>query len=102
MGRQWSSNTRRKAAWTTSTPSIGIRPTTTVRSSSQSSWIGALTLSLVLGAARSTSAHRLDEYLQATRLAIEPDRVEIALDLTPGIAVAESIVAEIDADGNNS
>ena len=48
------------------------------------------------------SAHRRDEYLQATRLAIDPDRVQIALDLTPGIAVAEGILAEIDRDANRA
>ena len=39
-----------------------------------------------------TSAHRRDEYLQAARLAIDPDRVELALDLTPGIAVADVVL----------
>ena len=38
-----------------------------------------------------TSAHRRDEYLQAACLAIDPDRVELALDLTAGIAVAEVV-----------
>ena len=50
----------------------------------------------------STSAHRRDEYLQAARLAIDPDRVQIALDLTPGIAVAEGILTEIDRDANRA
>jgi hypothetical protein len=45
-----------------------------------------------------TSAHRRDEYLQAARLAIDPDRVELALDLTAGIAVAEAVLSEIDLD----
>ena len=45
-----------------------------------------------------TSAHRRDEYLQAARLGIEPDRVELALDLTAGIAVAEVVLSEIDLD----
>ena len=49
-----------------------------------------------------TSAHRRDEYLQAARLAIDPDRVELALDLTAGIAVAEMVLSEIDLDGNGS
>jgi hypothetical protein len=49
-----------------------------------------------------TSAHRLDEYLQAARLAIDPDRVELALDLTAGIAVAEMVLSEIDLDENGS
>jgi hypothetical protein len=48
------------------------------------------------------SGHRLDEYLQAARLAIGPDRVEIELDLTPGIALAEAIVRDIDRDRNGS
>ena len=48
------------------------------------------------------SAHRRDEYLQAARLAIDPDRVQIALDLTPGIAVAEGILTEIDRDANRA
>ena len=41
-------------------------------------------------------AHRLDEYLQAARIAIEPDRVDIELDLTPGADVARRLVSEID------
>ena len=44
------------------------------------------------------SAHRLDEYLQAARIAIDPDRVHIELDLTPGVAVARGILADLDAD----
>ena len=46
------------------------------------------------------SAHRLDEYLQAARIAVEPDRVQLELNLTPGIAVADGVIREIDADGN--
>jgi hypothetical protein len=68
---------------------------------SRSSWIGA-TLVLAWSVAASTAAHRRDEYLQAARLAIDPDRVALELDLTPGIAVAERVLAEIDADGNGS
>jgi hypothetical protein len=44
------------------------------------------------------SAHRLDEYLQAARIGIDPDRVQIELDLTPGVSVAPRILAEIDRD----
>jgi hypothetical protein len=47
-----------------------------------------------------TSAHRRDEYLQAARLAIDPDRVELALDLTAGIAVADVVLSDIDIDKN--
>jgi hypothetical protein len=44
------------------------------------------------------SAHRRDELLQATRIAIEPERVELELDLTPGIAIADAFIADIDRD----
>ena len=56
----------------------------------------------MLLSARLPSAHRLDEYLQAARLGIDPDRVEIALDLTPGIAVAAAVVNTVDRDANGS
>jgi hypothetical protein len=42
------------------------------------------------------SAHRGDEYLQAVRIAVAPDRVHLELNLTPGIAVADVIIREID------
>ena len=53
---------------------------------------------LAAGAVSPTSAHRRDEYLQAARLAVDPDRVRIELDLTPGIAVADGVIAAIDSD----
>ena len=67
---------------------------------SRNSWIAAV--ALVVIAEGAPSAHRRDEYLQAARVAISPDRVEIELDLTPGIAVAERVLAGIDLDGNRS
>ncbi len=57
-----------------------------------------LSAALIAGAVSSTSAHRSDEYLQAARLAVDPDRITIELDLTPGIAVAEAVIAAIDTD----
>jgi hypothetical protein len=53
---------------------------------------------LIAAAVSSTSAHRRDEYLQAARLAVDPDRITIELDLTAGIAVAEAVIAAIDTD----
>lgn len=44
------------------------------------------------------SAHRLDEYLQATLVSIEPDRIRLQVNLTPGVAVAEQVLALIDRD----
>ena len=43
-------------------------------------------------------AHRLDEYLQATLVAIEPDEVRLQINLTPGVAVAEQVLALVDRD----
>jgi hypothetical protein len=62
----------------------------------------ALAVVTVVVASTGLSAHRRDEYLQAARLAIDPDRVQIALNLTPGIAVAEGVLTEIDRDANGS
>jgi hypothetical protein len=53
-------------------------------------------------AATEVSAHRRDEYLQAARLIVEPDRVELGLTMTPGIAVADAIIADIDRDRDGS
>ncbi len=44
------------------------------------------------------AAHRLDEYLQASRLLVDADRVTIELDLTPGASIASAVVASADGD----
>jgi hypothetical protein len=46
------------------------------------------------------SAHRLDEYLQASRLAIDAERIDVEIDLVPGVAVASTIFRAIDIDGD--
>src|SRR5215510_9977816 len=46
----------------------------------------------------SAGAHRLDEYLQATRLSVDRDRVGLEIGLTPGVDVAPRILASIDTD----
>ena len=61
----------------------------------------ALTTAVVV-AGGETSAHRLDEYLQAARIAIDPDAVHVELDLTPGIALAEVVIAGIDRNRDGS
>lgn len=43
-------------------------------------------------------AHRLDEYLQATLVDIEPGEIRLDINLTPGVAVAEQVLALIDRD----
>jgi hypothetical protein len=47
-------------------------------------------------------AHRDDQYLQATLVAIEPSTVGLQINLTPGIAVAEQVIAEIDRDSDGA
>ncbi len=46
------------------------------------------------------AAHRLDEYLQATRISVGPDVVDVELDLTAGASVASTVFASIDQDGD--
>jgi hypothetical protein len=68
-----------------------------VRSSPRSSRAACvLALTTTIVAVAEVSAHRRDEYLQAARLAIDPAGVQLELDLTPGIALAEAIIADID------
>jgi hypothetical protein len=56
-----------------------------------------LALLLVLLAFPSAGfAHRLDEYLQATLVAIEPDGFRLQINLTPGVAIAERVLPLID------
>jgi hypothetical protein len=47
------------------------------------------------------SAHRLDEYLQATRIAVSRERADLDVDLTPGVSVASSILPLIDRNGDD-
>lgn len=42
--------------------------------------------------------HRLDEYLQATLVAIEPGDIHLQINLTPGVTVADRVLAMIDRD----
>jgi hypothetical protein len=62
--------------------------------------IGVLLAAVVRGvlAPALLEAHRLDEYLQATRVAIVRDRVDLEIDLTPGVALAAQIFGAIDTD----
>jgi len=43
-------------------------------------------------------AHRLDEYLQATRIAVATDRINFNFELTPGVAIAGNALELIDHD----
>jgi nickel/cobalt transporter (NicO) family protein len=43
-------------------------------------------------------AHRLDEYLQATRLSVELNTIDVEMDLTAGEAIASKVFSWIDTD----
>ena len=45
-------------------------------------------------------AHRLDEYLQATTISVEKNRVDAQIRLTPGVAVFPIVFADIDTDSD--
>ena len=61
-------------------------------------------LGIGLGRPVPGAAHRLDEYLQATRLSIDIDRVSLEIDLTPGVSVASRVFgwADTNRDGQLS
>lgn len=59
----------------------------------------AVAVLLLLGATPAY-AHRLDEYLQATTIALAKDRVSVELRLTPGVAVAPAVLAAVDANAD--
>jgi HupE / UreJ protein len=44
--------------------------------------------------------HRLDEYLQATMISLEKDRVQISMRLVPGVAVFSTVLGSIDTNGD--
>jgi hypothetical protein len=48
--------------------------------------------------APAASAHRLDQYLQATRLSLAANQVGVEIDLTPGVDIAPMIFALINTD----
>ena len=56
----------------------------------------AILLSLGAGA----FAHRLDEYLQATIISVENDRLQVSMRLVPGVAVSSIVLASIDTNGD--
>ena len=63
-------------------------------------WCAGVLLFLAL--CRAGHGHRLDEYLQATRLDLHLDRVGIEMDLTPGIDVAARVIPWIDVNGDGT
>ena len=63
-------------------------------------WAALLACGLTLACPAPAAAHRLDEYLQASRILLAQDRVDVEIDLTPGVNVARHVIAFIDGDGD--
>jgi hypothetical protein len=61
----------------------------------------AAAAAILLSIGTPASAHRLDEYLEATLISVEKNRVQVQIRLTPGVAVFPMVLAIIDtnADG---
>ena len=51
---------------------------------------------LLLALPSAALGHRLDEYLQATLVHIEPDGIRLMINLTPGVDVADTVLEQID------
>ena len=60
--------------------------------------VAAVAILLSLGGV--ASAHRLDEYLQATILSVEKDHVQASMRMIPGVAVSSAVIASIDSNGD--
>jgi hypothetical protein len=57
-------------------------------------------IACALLAVRPAWPHRMDEYLQATILSLEPGTISLTMRLVPGIAVSSAVIAAIDRNGD--
>jgi hypothetical protein len=62
----------------------------------------AACLPVLIAFAAPAFAHRLDEYLQATLVDVTPTPIHLQINLTPGVAVADRVLAEIDRDADGA
>jgi HupE / UreJ protein len=62
-------------------------------------WLAA-GFAILLSLGGVASAHRLDEYLQATILSVDKDHLQASMRLIPGVAVSSSVLAGIDSNGD--
>jgi hypothetical protein len=61
-----------------------------------------LFVALLCASLQTAQAHRVDEYLQATFIAVEKEQLRIDLFLTPGLNVLPAVLVEIDTDGDGA
>ena len=60
----------------------------------------AATIAVAIALSVPACAHRLDEYLEATLISVEKDRVHAQLRLAPGVAVFPFLISTIDTDAD--
>jgi hypothetical protein len=60
----------------------------------------AIAISILLLPGVSASGHRLDEYLQATIISVENERIQASMRLVPGVAVSDFVLKTIDANAD--
>lgn len=63
---------------------------------------GLVALALLLVTPCAALAHRVDEYLQATRVMMSRDRITLDVDLTPGSEIAAALLPLLDANGDGT
>ncbi len=64
--------------------------------------IRLIRLGLIFSCCLPSFANRLDEYLQATTISLEKDRIAVTMRLSPGVAVAPVVVAAVDGNGDDA
>ena len=64
--------------------------------------VSAIALAVILASPTDAIAHRLDEYLQASRVTLDRDRISLEIDLTPGANMATAAVSLLDLDGDGT
>lgn len=57
-----------------------------------------VSLLILLGANHDSWAHRLDECLQATRVKLATNQVELSIEVTPGVTIVKEFLAAVDGD----
>jgi hypothetical protein len=62
--------------------------------------IAAGALAALLALPAPSLAHRLDEYLQATRISLARDHIDVELDVTPGMLIAWNVTSRLDLDAD--
>jgi hypothetical protein len=53
---------------------------------------------MTVATAVTVRAHRLDEFLEAARVSLEPSQVDVEMNLTPGVSMADTFIHAVDGN----